>query len=74
MTLIDVAENHWSLQAACRGRWDLFDAIDDDERTDSYVDKDRAFAICGTCKVKPECKADNYNEKTGIWFGEVLSK
>lgn len=72
--MVDVPENHWSLRAACRGRWELFDAIDDDERADSYTDIDRAKAICDTCSVITECRTDNSGQTTGIWFGEVLSK
>lgn len=55
---------HWSTQAACIGKWDLFDST-------KLGDKEAALALCAECPVRQLCLQDalNNEERFGIHGG-----
>lgn len=71
--MIEDKENHWTLYAECRGKWDLFDSVDVDGK-DTYPHEAKAKAICATCPVKRECDAAGGNALTNIWAGKERGK
>lgn len=72
--MIEVADNHWTLQANCRGKWDLFDSVPDENGKDTYPHLEEAQALCHTCPVFNECEAAGFKEDTNIWAAEPRGK
>lgn len=72
MTLTD-KDNHWSLRAACRGKWNLFDSVEV-EGKDTYPFYDQAMALCEGCPVKRDCDMQGETEPTNIWGAEVRGR
>jgi len=62
----------WAVQAACRGRPDLFFAPDTlESRTERRERELEAKAVCGTCYVRTLCLSEAIAraERFGIWGG-----
>jgi len=72
--VIEDKENHWSLYSNCRGRWDLFDSVPDENGKDTYPFEKEASALCDVCPVFNECKSAGVNEDTNIWAAEPRGK
>lgn len=69
--MTDAPDNHWMLKAECRGKWDLFDSVEDDNGKDVYPYLVQARATCSVCPVWDECHAAGAPEVTNIWAGEI---
>lgn len=63
-------ENHWTLYAACRGKWGLFDSVEDENGNDTYPFIKEARALCDTCPVFDYCDIAGARAETNIWAGE----
>lgn len=61
----------WTLEALCRGQWELFDAVQSVDGKDYYPYLTEAQAICAECPVLKECRRAGRGEPTGIWGGEA---
>lgn len=76
MTSSLTPEQHWTLKARCRGRWELFDEVEDIEGNPHYPYLDEARKLCRKCPVRSTCrtKSETGNrdgwEPTGIWDGK----
>jgi hypothetical protein len=64
-------DNHWMLRANCRGKWDLFDSVEDENGKDTYPFIEKARALCSACPVWDECRAAGGAEVTNIWAGDI---
>lgn len=66
-------ESDWQLRAACRGPQSamFFPPQSPERREDKRERESRAKAICGECRVRPDCLdfAVDIREQHGIWGG-----
>lgn len=72
MTTDLLLAEHWILQAACRGRTELFFAPDDSEtRSERRRREAQAKLVCADCVVRYDCltEALDQDEQFGIWGG-----
>lgn len=62
-----MTDYYWQKDAACRGRWELFDAVELEDGTDTYPHKAEAKALCDVCPVITYCRKARIDEVTGFW-------
>lgn len=67
------------LDAACHGRWPMFDAEIDGEKADAATTRlTAAVQLCATCPVHTACdtarQALPAREVAGVWAGRVYGR
>lgn len=61
----------WQEHAFCRGRTDLFYAVNDERASTRRKREDRARALCRSCPVVDECRDwARVNREFGLWGAE----
>ncbi|QII04353.1 hypothetical protein BH93_02335 [Rhodococcoides fascians A25f] len=65
--------------AACHGRWPMFDAeIDGEKAAAATIRLDAAVQLCATCPVHAACESARQalpvREVAGVWAGRVYGR